>query len=71
MRTTHTLMALLLLVLGVTIGYLYATGLVYDPVLRATEQQVDYCAARGASVVFLPAETGLKPVCASSLFESH
>jgi hypothetical protein len=42
-----------------------------EPAPAATAQQVDYCVARGASVVFVPGDSGLKAVCANSVFDTH
>ena len=61
---------LLVLVVGAAM-YKYTAVLWSEPAPAATAQQVDYCAARGASVVFVPGDSGLKAVCASSVFDTH
>ena len=64
--------ALLLLVLVVAAAmYKYTAVPWSEPAPAATVQQVDYCAARGASVVFVPDDSGLKAVCAGSVFDTH
>lgn len=64
--------ALLLLVLVVAAAiYKYTAVPLPEPAPTATAQQVDYCAARGASVVFVPVDSGLKAVCASGVFDTH
>ena len=61
---------LLVLVVGAAM-YKYTAVLWSEPAPAATAQQVDYCVARGASVVFVPGDSGLKAVCASSVFDTH
>ena len=63
-------LAVLVLVVGAAM-YKYTAVLWSEPAPAATAQQVDYCVARGASVVFVPGDSGLKAVCASSVFDTH